>query len=159
MRSGAVGLAACVTLGVVTVGAVPAGGVTQLKPRAGNYIGHETFGDNPLPVSFTVSRDRTRVVDFRGQAAAREGCTNRITSFQAPTGPMPISAAGRFSDTSTNYPQRGVRVKVIGRFISRIRVRGHIRVRIAKMPACTASRLFTARRIRPAASQGGSPRS
>jgi hypothetical protein len=135
-------------LALVSLTAVPAAGTTTITPRAGKYGGHEAFGNNPLPVSFRVPRTKERVVSFNGQAVVQDGCTNHITSFQAPTGPMPIDANGRFAATSTNYPQKGVRVRVTGTFVRANRVRGHISVHIAKTRGCNARRLFVARHVR-----------
>jgi hypothetical protein len=127
-------------------GVVPASATSVARPRAGKYAGQETYNNNPLPVTFNVSRNRKRVMRFSGQAQVKRGCTNHITGFQAPTGPMTITAAGRFSARSTSYPQPGVRVKVTGTFVSRVKARGHISVRIAKPKGCNASRPFTAQR-------------
>jgi hypothetical protein len=139
-------LLAAVTVSVV--GVVPAAAAGQAKPRAGRYAGQEVYDNNPLPVTFNVSRDRSRVVRFTGQAVTKDGCTNHITSFQAPSGPMTITAAGRFSatSTSTSYPQPGVRVKVTGTFVSRLKAKGHISIRISKHRDCNARRPFTAQR-------------
>jgi hypothetical protein len=137
-----------IVLGVCAAlaGAVPASATSQARPRAGKYAGQETYNNDPLPVTFNVSRDRKRVMRFSGQAEVKGGCTNHITGFQAPTGPMAITAQGRFSASSRNYPQPGVRVKVTGTFVSRVKAKGHIKVRIAKHPGCTASRPFVAQR-------------
>jgi hypothetical protein len=125
---------------------VPAGAVAVSGPRPGKYAGTEAFGTTPLPVKFMVSRNRLRVRKFTAQAQVKAGCTNHITSFQAPTGPMSISADGGFSAVSRNYPQNGVRVRVSGIFTSRTKARGHVSVRIAKHPECDARRPFHARR-------------
>jgi hypothetical protein len=142
----AIGVAAAVAVAIPLVGAVPTAAVSDSKPRAGKYVGKEAFDNTPLPVSFVVSRDRTRVTKFTAQAQVRDGCSNRITSFQAPTGPMSIGADGRFTARSHNYPQHGVRVRVSGVFVSRTKARGHISVRLAKQPDCNASRFFHARK-------------
>jgi hypothetical protein len=147
MRSGrAIGVAVAVAVAIPVLSAVPTAAVSDSKPRAGKYVGKEAFGTTPLPVSFVVSRDRLRVTKFTGQAQARNGCSNHITSFQAPTGPMTIGADGRFKASSHNYPQQGVQVRVTGRFVSRTKARGHISVRIANQPDCNARRSFHARR-------------
>jgi hypothetical protein len=147
-------VATTVAVAIPVVSAAPTAAVSESKPRAGKYVGKEAFGNTPLPVSFVVSRDRTRVTKFTAQAQVRDGCSNRITSFQAPTGPMTVGADGRFRARSHNYPQRGVHVRVSGRFVSRTKARGHISVRIAKQPDCDARRFFHARKThRP--TQGG----
>jgi hypothetical protein len=125
-------------------------------PRPGRYAGTEAFGTTPLPVKFMVARTRLKVRKFTAQAQVKDGCSNHITSFQTPTGPMSISADGHFSAVSHNYPQKGVRVRVSGVFTSQTKARGHISVRIAKHPECDARRPFHARRHaihRPAAAE------
>lgn len=146
MRSRLAVVGAAAAALTVMAGAVPTSAVGDLKPRAGKYLGKEAFGSTPLPVTFTVSRDRTRVTKFTAQAQVRNGCSNHITSFQAPTGPMTVSSDGRFSAKSKNYPQQGVRVRVTGVFTSRTKARGHISVRIAKQKDCDARRVFRAKR-------------
>jgi hypothetical protein len=144
VRSGLLGGSIAVVAAVLT--AAPAGAAQTLKPRAGHYAGQEAYGTTPLPVSFTVTRSRTRVTKFTAQAEVRGRCSNHITSFQAPTGPMRIDANGRFAARSTNYPQSGVRVRVSGVFTSRAKVRGRISVHIAGQKDCDASRSFHAQR-------------
>jgi hypothetical protein len=143
-------LTVAVAAGVVAAlaGTVPAAVAGQATPRTGKFVGQEEFGNNPLAVSFTVPKNRQRVLDFSGQAEAKDGCTNHITGFSAPDRPMTITADGHFSAVSRNYP-KGVRVKVTGTFTSRAKARGHISVRIAKLDGCNASRLFTAVRTGP----------
>jgi hypothetical protein len=124
----------------------PAMGDAQLSPKKGQYSGFEVYKSTPIPTQLTVGRHGNRVTSFTGQAQVRDGCENHITSFQAPDGPMPIHADGSFAARSTNYPQDGVRVKVTGTFVSRVKARGHISVRIAGKRDCHARRLFTVRR-------------
>jgi len=135
---------------VLAAGAValplPVSAVGTSQPRSGKYAGTEAFGTTPLPVKFIVSRNRLRVRKFTAQAQVKAGCSNHITSFQTPTGPMSISADGKFSAESRNYPQKGVRVRVSGVFVSGTKARGHISVRIAKHPECNARRVFHAKR-------------
>jgi hypothetical protein len=133
-------------LAAIASSELPASAGSQDKPRAGSFAGQEANGDNPLPVSFNVPKKRNRVIHFVGQAETKTGCTNHITGFQAPTGPMHIDSNGHFTATSTNYPQDGVTVTVHGGFTSRIKARGHIAVRVAHVKGCNSSRLFTVQR-------------
>ena len=59
---------------------------------------------------------------------------------------MAIGKAGRFSRSSTSYPQPGVRVTVTGRFNSATTVTGHIAIRFTRVKGCNATRAFTAQR-------------
>jgi hypothetical protein len=124
-------IAVLATFAVVLGSTLPAAASSQHRPRAGKFAGQERYDSDSLPVTFTVSRDRARVLRFVGQAAVKDGCTNHITGFQA---------------TSKNYPQPGVRVRVTGRFVSRSKARGHVSVRIANSTGCNVSRPFSARR-------------
>jgi len=146
MRSGPVASGVAVCLAAVAGAAIPAAAGTAITPRAGAFSGQETAGANPLPVTFTVAKGRKRVVHFVGQAETRAGCTNHITGFQAPTGPMKINKGAHFTASSSNYPQKGVTVTVTGRFTSPTTARGHISVRIVHVKGCAISRLFTASR-------------
>jgi hypothetical protein len=148
MRDRRVAVAILAGAAATLAAALPAWAVGQAHPRAGKFVGQEVFDKNPLAVSFTVPRARNRVIDFTGQAQVNDGCTNHITGFSAPRGPMPISPRGRFSAVSTNYSQKGVRVKVTGAFPTKTKARGRISVTIAKNPGCNASRRFTAVRVR-----------
>jgi hypothetical protein len=130
---------------------VPVTAAPQLIPRAGYYTGHEADKPSPVPVSFVVSKNHKRVRSFTAEAEAKAGCTNHLTGFEAPTGPMLISAAGRFSHTSTNYPQAGVRVTVRGRFTSARTVTGHIIIHFSQVKGCNANRAFAAHRTAVAA--------
>jgi hypothetical protein len=151
----AVRSAACVAAVMTAAAAVPAGAVTAaISPRPGRYAGFEVSGTTRLPVSFTVSRDRSRIVTFNGQTAVKAGCTNHIKSFEAPSGPIPIAPDGSFAATSRSYPQDGVRVRVSGHFLTRVKARGHISVRVAKVEGCNISRPFTASRARRAGGAG-----
>jgi hypothetical protein len=133
-------------------GVVSAAAATTATPRAGKYAGAEANGAAPLPVTFVVTPDRTRITSFNGQSAEKDGCTNHIKSFEAPPGPMAISPTGTFSATSTNHAQKGVRVKVTGHFVSQVKARGRISVRVRKVDGCNISRPFTAHRTGPATS-------
>jgi hypothetical protein len=145
----ALGLAAVACL------AAPASAAAQIKPRAGYFAGQEADRTTPMPVSFTVSKNRKKVVSFTGQAVVKAGCTNNIQSFQAPRAPMPIKAKGRFTRSSTNYPQKGVRVTVTGTFTSATKANGHITIHFANIRGCNASRVFTARRTAATAPTAG----
>jgi hypothetical protein len=134
--------------------ALPAAAVPQVVPRSGSYIGHEADKPSPVPVSFVVSKNHKRIRSFTAEAEAKAGCTNHLTGFEAPTGPMAIGAAGRFTRTSTNYPQAGVRVTVTGRFTSARTVTGHIRIRFATIKGCNANRVFTAHRTSAGSAAG-----
>ena len=134
-------------IGAAVVGlVVPASAAPQVAPRAGHYSGSEAVKPSPLPVTFVVSKNRRRVQAFAAEAQVKAGCTNHITEFQAPTGPMPISTAGRFSRSSRAYPQKGVQVTVTGHFTSPTTVSGHITIRLSTVKGCNASRPFSAQR-------------
>lgn len=146
MRSGSV-LAAAAVLAVVAAGTATADAASSIRPRPGSWSGREANGTAPAPVSFTVGPAGGAVTNFSGEAIVKTGCTNHIQGFSAPTGPMPITA-GRFHGVETSYPQRGVRVVVVGTFISRSRARGHIKIRFKRVEGCDAVRGFTAHRVR-----------
>jgi hypothetical protein len=150
MRPARLLVTATAVLGVLAgsapvAGAVAGSSAPQVRPRPGQYAGQEVDGSQPQPVSFTVTAGVRKVRDFTGEGIVRTGCPNHIVGFQAPTGPMPVTH-GRFHGVETNYPQRGVRVRVVGTFISRVKARGRIIVRIAHEKSCDASRKFQARR-------------
>lgn len=136
------------TLGIIAAAclAAPATADTQIKPRAGHFSGQEAFGTTPVPVTFTVSKNRKKVVNFSAQAEVKAGCTNHIQSFQAPFSPMPITTDGHFTGTTTSYPQKGVRVTVTGTFTSAVRAKGRITIHFNRVKGCNANRPFTAHR-------------
>jgi hypothetical protein len=126
--------------------AAAAAAAPQVIARAGYYTGQEAFKPSPVPVSFTVSKNHKKVLGFSAEAQVRAGCKNHLTGFEAPTAPMAIGPAGRFSRSSTAYPQAGVTVTVTGRFTSPANVTGHIAIRFARVKGCNASRIFVAHR-------------
>jgi hypothetical protein len=143
-------LATATVVGVLTAGApitAALGGTKtpQLRPRPGQYSGTEADGSQPQPVSFTVTPNGGKVRDFTGEGIVRTGCPNHIVGFQAPPGPMRV-VRGHFQGVETTYPQQGVRVRVVGTFVSRTRARGRIVVHIAHQKSCDASRKFRVRR-------------
>jgi hypothetical protein len=131
-------------LATTTIGTANA--AQQPRPRAGSYSGQEANGTTPVPVSFTVSKNRNKVVGFSGQAVVKVGCKNHIRSFEAPHAAMAIKG-GRFSGSSTSYPQKGVRVVVTARFTSQVKAKGRIAIRFSRVKRCTVSRSFTAERV------------
>jgi hypothetical protein len=135
-------------LGVAALlsGSATASAGAQVTPRAGYFTGHEAYKPGPVPVSFTVGKGRKNVLQFSGEAEVKAGCQNHLTGFEAPTAPMAIGPAGRFTRTSTSYPQKGVVVRVTGRFVSPTKVTGHISVVLRRVQGCNASRAFTAQR-------------
>jgi len=144
----------CLSLGLVAgLGtATPASATAQVTARAGHYTGREADKPKPVPVSFTVSANHKRVLSFTAEAEVKAGCKNHLTGFEAPTAPMAIGPAGRFARSSTAYPQKGVVVRVTGRFISATKVTGLISVTLRNVKGCNASRGFTAQRDAAAAS-------
>jgi hypothetical protein len=153
MRPARVLVTAIAVVGALAVGTPPTAAlagtaVPQVRPRPGQYTGQEATGSQPQPVSFTVTANGGKVRDFTAEGVVRTGCPNHIVGFQAPTGPMPVTR-GHFHGVETNYPQRGVRVRVVGTFTSRVKARGRIIVRIAHEKSCDASRRFRVRRKSP----------
>jgi hypothetical protein len=133
---------------IVASGLAPASALTpQVRaPRAGHYAGQVAAKPSPLPVTFTVANGPKRVTGFTAQALVKAGCTNHITSFEAPVAPMRISAAGRFARVSRAYPQKGVIVTVTGRFTSRTTATGLITIRLTRIKGCNATHRFSAQR-------------
>jgi hypothetical protein len=152
VRNGAIvaGLGLC--LAAVFGAAAPASAAPpQATPRAGYYTGHEADKPSPVPVSFTVGKGRKNVLNFNAEAEVKAGCKNHLTGFEAPTAPMAIGPAGRFAGSSTAYPQKGVTVRVTGRFVSATKATGLITVTLRRVKGCNASRAFTAQRTAAAA--------
>jgi hypothetical protein len=135
-----VALAAAGSLGFATA----AHGATSVKPRPGAWTGSEANGTAPSPLSFTVAPAGGTVMSFSGEGIVRAGCSNHIQGFSAPTGPMAITN-GRFHGVETSYPQRGVRVTVVGTFATRKKARGQIKIHFKHLTGCDATRHFTAR--------------
>jgi hypothetical protein len=143
----AIGVAAVTTL----AGTASAVSAPQVKARPGYYTGQEADKPTPVSVSFTVSKNRKKVLAFSAEAEAKAGCQNHLTGFEAPTAAMAIGPAGRFARSSTSYPQPGVRVTVTGRFTSPTTVSGHIAIHFNRVKGCNANRAFTAQRTAAAA--------
>jgi hypothetical protein len=152
VRSGAVLAGLGFSLVAILGAAAPASAAPpQVTPRAGYYTGHEADKPSPLPVSFTVGTGRKNVLHFNAEAEVKAGCQNHLTGFEAPTAPMSIGTAGRFADASTAYPQKGVVVRVTGKFVSPTKATGLISVTLRRVKGCNASRAFTAQRTAAAA--------
>jgi hypothetical protein len=144
VRSGVISVGVAIGVSALAGLSNPAAGATQARPRAGYFAGQEADGSTLMPVHFSVSKNRKKVVAFTAQAIAKAGCTRQLQSVQAPLGPMPIRANGQFRASSTTYPTPGIRVTVTGTFTSPIRARGHIMIHYANGNGCNANRLFTA---------------
>jgi hypothetical protein len=146
VRNRLIVVAVGISTGALLAGTAAALPAPQVKARAGYYTGHEADKPSPVPVTFTVSKNRKKVLNFSAEAEAKAGCTNHLTGFEAPTAPMLIGNAGRFTRSSTSYPQPGVRVTVTGRFTAPTTVTGHIAIRFTRVKGCNANRAFTAQR-------------
>ncbi|HEX3823366.1 MAG TPA: hypothetical protein VHV79_02745 [Mycobacteriales bacterium] len=126
--------------------AAPVTGSGSAVPRAGSYAGAETFKPTPIPVQFTVTNGPKTVRSFASSARVKAGCKNNIAGYQAPTGPMKVTKAGRFSESLTTYPGPAVKVTVIGHFTRPAKVTGRITVKFKRAKGCNSSRAFTATR-------------
>jgi hypothetical protein len=118
-----------------------ASAVVMIRPVAGAYAGSES-GSPGGPVTFVVSKSRTSVRHFTATVPARAGCTAPYVGFQAPAGAIQISADGRFTASSTNYPGPKVRVTMTGRFTSRTKAVGQLSVHFARLTGCNRTTGF-----------------
>jgi hypothetical protein len=118
----------CTCLLALYVMANPALGHAQAKPKAGHYSGHAAYA-TPVPVTFSVNRKRTKVVNFSSQADVKAGCTAPNPSFETPITPKKISKSGHFKQSYSAYTDASgkpyhVKVTVTGHFTSRTKVSG-----------------------------------